>query len=122
MASPDTLDFAGLLAPISDDQPVGENIREDYSASSVYYQIKDARNRARAAERAMAAMLGDEDEGVELPDWAPVVDQAIAIKVRAVWMQMGIVHNQAAQRARDAKIRVIMNRCIMRDHSQMMKA
>ena len=51
----------------------------------------------------------------------PVVDQAIGIGVRAVWMQMGIVHNQAAQKAREAKIQVIMNRCIMRDHSQLMK-
>jgi uncharacterized protein len=50
----------------------------------------------------------------------PVVDQAIGIKVRAVWMQMGIVHNQAAQKARDAKIQVVMNRCIMRDHSRLM--
>lgn len=79
MASPDTLDFAGLLAPISEESPVGENLREDYSATSAYYQIKDARNTARAAERAMAAMLGDEGEGPDPPNWSPVVEQATTI-------------------------------------------
>jgi type VI secretion system protein ImpA len=79
MASPDILDFTGLLAPISEEIPVGENLREDYSASSAYYAIKDARNSARAAERAMAAMLGDEDEGPDPPNWSPVVEMATRI-------------------------------------------
>ena len=50
-----------------------------------------------------------------------VVDQAIDIGVRAIWMQEGVVHNDAASRARKAGIQVIMNLCIMKEHRKMTK-
>jgi len=62
MASPDILDFEVLLQPISEDEPGGENLREDISPTSVYYQIKDARAAARAAERS-ANQAGETDDG-----------------------------------------------------------
>ena len=46
----------------------------------------------------------------------PVVDQAIQLKVRAIWMQEGVVHNQAAEKARRAGIFVVMDRCILKEH------
>ncbi|HZR28742.1 MAG TPA: CoA-binding protein [Terriglobales bacterium] len=46
----------------------------------------------------------------------PIVDQAIQLKVRAIWMQEGVVHNQAAEKARRAGILVIMDRCILKEH------
>jgi predicted CoA-binding protein len=49
----------------------------------------------------------------------PVVDQAIDKGVRAIWMQLGVVHNAAAQKAREAGIQVVMNRCIMQEHKKM---
>ena len=48
-----------------------------------------------------------------------VVDQAIEIGVRAIWMQLGVVHNEAADRARRAGIQVVMNMCTMREHQKM---
>jgi len=62
MASPDILDFEVLLQPISDENPGGENLREDISPTSVYYQIKDARAAARAAERS-ANQAGEGEDG-----------------------------------------------------------
>jgi predicted CoA-binding protein len=50
-----------------------------------------------------------------------IVDQAIDIGVRAIWMQEGVVHNDAASRARKAGIQVIMNLCIMKEHRKMTK-
>ena len=49
---------------------------------------------------------------------APVVDQAIQIGARVIWMQLGVVHNEAARKARQAGITVVMNRCIKQDHEK----
>jgi len=50
-------------------------------------------------------------------DVPSIVQQAIDIGVKAVWMQQGIVHDDAAQRARDAGLIAIMDRCIKVDHA-----
>lgn len=45
-----------------------------------------------------------------------VVDQAIQLKVPTVWMQEEIVHEKAAQKARQAGIFVVMDRCLLLEH------
>ncbi len=45
-----------------------------------------------------------------------IVDQAIQLKVPAVWMQEGVVHNQAARKAREAGLLVLMDLCILKEH------
>jgi predicted CoA-binding protein len=45
-----------------------------------------------------------------------VVDQAIQLKVPAIWMQEGVVHEAAAEKARQAGILVVMDRCILKEH------
>lgn len=45
-----------------------------------------------------------------------IVDQAIAKKAKVIWMQEGIVHNEAAEKARDAGLKVVMNKCIYKEH------
>ncbi len=51
----------------------------------------------------------------------PVVDNAIEIGAQAVWMQMGLAHNQAADKARKAGLQVVMNKCIKIEHMNMLK-
>jgi len=45
-----------------------------------------------------------------------VVDQAIELKIPAVWMQEEVVNERAAEKARKAGIFVVMDRCILKDH------
>jgi uncharacterized protein len=45
-----------------------------------------------------------------------VVDSAIRVGAKAVWMQEGVVDEEAAKLARDAGLEVVMDRCILKDH------
>lgn len=45
-----------------------------------------------------------------------IVDQAIQLKVPAIWMQEGVIHSAAAEKARQAGIFVIMDLCILQEH------
>ena len=47
-----------------------------------------------------------------------IVEQAIQMKVQAIWMQEGVVHQEAAEKARYAEIFVVMDRCILKEHAK----
>jgi uncharacterized protein len=50
-------------------------------------------------------------------DIPPIVDEAIAIGAKAVWMQLGIEHAAAADKARAAGLLVVQDRCLKIDHA-----
>ena len=45
-----------------------------------------------------------------------IVESCIALGVKRLWLQDGVIHEEAAQRAQSVGITVIMNRCILRDY------
>ena len=56
------------------------------------------------------------------PEFVPaIVEAAIRIGARAVWMQEGVVHEEAAARARAAGLAVVMDRCILKEHRKLMR-
>ena len=48
----------------------------------------------------------------------PIVEDAIRVGASAVWMQEGVVDEQSAEKARAAGLAVVMDRCILKEHSR----
>lgn len=78
-------------------------------------------------EKAYASLL-DVPEKIDIvnifrrPEAVPeIVEQAVQLKVPAIWMQEGVVHEAAAERARAAGIFVVMDRCILKDHRRFVR-
>ena len=78
--------------------------------------------RGALGEKAVAS-LGEIKEKIDIVDvfrrseFVPeVVDEAIRLNVPAIWMQEGVVHEAAAEKARQAGIVVVMDRCILKEH------
>lgn len=51
----------------------------------------------------------------------PVVEAAIRVGAKVIWMQEGVIHEEAAERARAAGLAVIMDRCLLKEHLRMLR-
>ncbi len=52
-------------------------------------------------------------------DVPPIVDEAVRAKAKVVWMQEGIVNEQAADAARRVGLDVVMDRCMQKEHKRL---
>lgn len=52
-------------------------------------------------------------------DIPPLVEDAIAIGAKVVWMQIGVIHEEAAKRARAAGLEVVMDRCVKIEYARL---
>jgi predicted CoA-binding protein len=73
-------------------------------------------------EKAVAS-LAEVEEKIDMVDvfrrseYVPdLVDEAIRLKVPAIWLQEDVIHEEAAEKARKAGIVVVMDKCILKEH------
>lgn len=73
-------------------------------------------------EKAVAS-LAEIEEKIDMvdvfrrPEYVPeLVDEAIRLKVPAIWLQEDVIHEAAAEKARKAGIFVVMDKCILKEH------
>jgi predicted CoA-binding protein len=72
------------------------------------------------------ASLRDIPERVDIVDCfrkseeiPPLAEEAIAIGAKVLWMQLGVINHEAAARARDAGLEVVMDRCVKIEHARL---
>lgn len=105
MASEEIIPLQQLLAPVSDESAVGQDIREDGGQDSLYYTIKDARNSARAAER---NNIFDNDTSEADSHWRKIIELAPDILTEhtkdleiASWYTEALIRQYGFQGLRD---------------------
>lgn len=106
---------------------VGLSAKEDRPSHGVARYLKSRGYRIIPVNPAETEVLGEKSypdlvsvpEPVEVVDIfrravdvPPVVEQAIKVGAKAVWMQLGIVNEEAAEKARQAGLKVVMDRCM----------
>ncbi|HLW81721.1 MAG TPA: CoA-binding protein [Candidatus Acidoferrales bacterium] len=97
----------------------------EYMQRAGYKIIPVNPNETEVLGQHAVARLEDIREKVDIvdvfrrPEFVPaIVESAIAIGAKAVWLQEGVTHEAAAQRAQDAGLFVVMDRCILKEHAK----
>ena len=82
------------------------------------YPVNPGKAGETIAGRVVYGDLKDIPVGIDMVDIfrrsdavEPIVSRAIAIQAKAIWMQLGVINNQASELALDAGLSVVMNRC-----------
>jgi len=95
----------------------------EYMQSAGYRIIPVNPNERQVLGETSYPQLDDVPETVDIvnifrrPEFVPeIVEAAIRRGARAIWMQEGVIHEAAAERARQAGLEVIMDRCILKEH------
>ncbi len=56
------------------------------------------------------------------PDAVPeIVNAVVELKLPAIWLQESVIHEQAAEKARKAGVKVVMDKCILKEHRRLLR-
>ena len=98
----------------------------EYMQSAGYQVIPVNPNEQQVLGEKSYASLDDVPLAVDIvnifrrPEFVPeIVEAAIRRGARAIWMQEGVSHEAAAERARAAGLEVVMDRCILKEHRRL---
>lgn len=50
-----------------------------------------------------------------------IVEEAISIGAKSLWLQEGVIHEEAAAQAHDAGLQVVMDRCVLKEHQRLLR-
>ena len=99
-----------------------------YMQGAGYRIIPVNPNEESVLDESAVASLEDIRDKVDIVDvfrrseFVPeIVESAIAIGAKAVWLQESVIHEQAAKRARDAGLFVAMDLCIFKEHAKRLR-
>ena len=113
---------------------VGLSDKPDRDGYHVAAYMKSAGYRIIPVNPAVAAVLGEKSyaslrdvpEKIDVVDVfrkadavPAIMDDAIAVGAKVVWLQEGIVHNEAAEKARAAGLKVVMSKCLLKEHRRL---
>lgn len=133
--NPSTEDITALLQRVKNIAVVGLSPKENRPSFQVSQAMQRFGYRIIPVRPAVDEVLGEKayadlasvPEKIDLVDVFrapqhvdPIVDACIALNIPAIWLQDGVINKPAAQRAVDAGIMVIMDRCIYRDYMQLL--
>ena len=99
-----------------------------YMQRAGYRVIPVNPNIAEAFGETSYARLEDVPEPIDIvnvfrrPVFVPeIVESAIRVGAKALWLQEGVVHEAAAERARQAGLNVVMDKCILKEHRKLLR-
>ena len=97
----------------------------EYMQHSGYRIIPVNPNETEVLGEKSYARLEDIPEHIDIVDIfrrsefvMPIVESAIRVGASAVWMQEGVIDEEAAKKASDAGLKVVMDRCILKEHQR----
>jgi predicted CoA-binding protein len=116
---------------------VGLSAKEDRPSYRVASYLKAQGYRILPVNPAVEEVLGEKAFGslLEIPaeiqvdivdvfrrpqDVPPIAEQAVAREARVLWLQEGIVHQEAAGRASEAGLLVVQDRCMLKEHRRLL--
>jgi uncharacterized protein len=135
-SNPPSAEIKEILDTMKTIAVVGLSDNPDRESNQVAAYLKDNGYRIVPVNPAVSEVLGEKSypdlTSIPFPvdivdifrkvDFIPgIVDEAIRVGAKAVWMQLGLAHNASAAKARSSGMKVVQSKCIKVEHARMIR-